>query len=379
MHRPEDYVLNNGISQSDIKIFEESPLRFLNEVMSGVRPEQERKRHFDTGDLTDVFVLQPELIDNYGVIDATPTDAIIAICKKMYQRAKFESKGKVLPSIKSYAYNILPVCKEQQYYYNPLTGKWSRTEDTLKNTVITEGEKYFEQYVKIMEEDRIEVLKADYDKAEELENKLYDSKDENIHIVCDLLFRHHNEKLKGTDDYDPTIPPLPDYIKILTAYAQYATFRNKKVKHLGDLAIINEQEKTALPIDLKTADSHEQFRRNYWSCGYIRQGSLTSCILVANYPEYRILPFQFLVVPKSNELPEIYEMSKDELDAGLMGGTFASGKKYRGVAQILDDIDWHIENGEWDHKRSYYTNGNKNILNSFKDVNAELFIEDVYL
>jgi hypothetical protein len=392
MYREEKYVTDKGFSQSDLKIFEDSPKAFLEQVLEGNRPEQERKRCFDEGDLTDIFLLQQELITNYAVIDAVIGDTVKAVLQRIYTHAKFEGK-KINPDIKMYLDYVEPVCKELAYYYNPATGKWSRKIETLKDGISTEGATYFAQYVNALENNKREVLKADWDTAERLENKFWESTEDELKTIVWYVAAAYNATLKDTEDYDETVwyvaaaynatlkdtedydetvLELPENIQVLRAYSQYGNFREHEVKHLGDLCILDHEAKTAQCFDLKTADSITGFYRNYWGQSYIRQGALTSYICKQNYPDYDMLPFTFIVIPKNNEKIELFEMSEDEMNAGLFGGTFTSGKRYRGVAQILDDINWHITQNVWDHKRKYYENGNKNILNSFKDINAEL-------
>ena len=129
-------------------------------------------------------------------------------------------------------------------------------------------------------------------------------------------------------------------------------------KAILDLLEWDHEQKTVRGIDLKsTGHSTYDFKDSFYEYGYFRQAAfyylaISALLKQLNKEDYTILPFQFIVTPKSNKgYPAlIYEVSQDSLAKGFTG-FIHNDKKYTGVTELIDDFIWHREHGEWNAQR----------------------------
>lgn len=124
-----------------------------------------------------------------------------------------------------------------------------------------------------------------------------------------------------------------------------------------DLIIKNEEDKTIIPVDLKTTSSPiYNFSSSFWKYRYDFQASAYVLALEQKYPGYTILPFRFVVVSTQFvTAPLIYELDPAVHEIGLNGGTLESGWKMEGLNQAIDRYLWHLTEDQWDFPKEYYT------------------------
>lgn len=127
-------------------------------------------------------------------------------------------------------------------------------------------------------------------------------------------------------------------------------------KAMMDLVVWDHKEKTVRLIDLKsTGHSTYDFEEYFYSYGYFRQCAFYTLAmqhyLKSNNLDYTILPFQFIVTPKSNKgYPAlIYEVSEETLNKGFSGTV--RDKKLPGVYELIKDYLWHYKNKDWSARR----------------------------
>lgn len=357
MYRPPEYEENIAFSQTDFKLFEESITSFYDQVIMKIKMKERRSTAFDVGDLTEVFLAQRSLKDNYYVIrDNKAEPGMRKLCNALLKIVKTEhaynlkDDGPIDLNVMMYMGHFIDAAMASFYYYNPAKAKpWSRTEDTIINDIKTTGADYFRELVQ--GEGKIQVDYASWSEAEKCERNVRQTPDEDIRALMN------------------TIDNPPAHIEVFRGLPIYGECAGLAVKILPDIMIKDNNLMTIDPWDFKTCDSLSNFMRMYWEKHYLRQGALYSYIIQRSYAMYNVSDFRFLAIPKGSEFPEIYEMHSSEVSAALNGGTFASGKKYRGIRDICDDITWHLENNLWDHRRKYYENGKKNLLYNFPAVN----------
>lgn len=132
---------------------------------------------------------------------------------------------------------------------------------------------------------------------------------------------------------------------------------NKRFKALLDALIIDHENRTIEPWDLKTtSDSTSNFRKAIYKYRYDFQAAFYTEALKYQYPNYEILPFKFLV--ESTEYPGsplIYKMSDYALSIGKFGGPI-EGKHYSGFLEAIDLLIWHTNNDVWNYTKIEYEN-----------------------
>ena len=162
-----------------------------------------------------------------------------------------------------------------------------------------------------------------------------------------------------------------DDIEIHSQIPIYFEYAGLACKALMDGIIVNHKDKTIQPYDLKTSGkSVHEFEKWIPMYGYHRQAAFYS-IALENWIEdyfgqikavtgavlnYEVLPFKFVVVESkvSSQVPAIiYELSQEDLEAGLNGG-YRDGRYIPGVNQLIEDYKWHLKEDKWQLPRKLY-------------------------
>lgn len=211
-----------------------------------------------------------------------------------------------------------------------------------------------------------------WDKALEDFNKTakeyFDQKIQNIgKMVVDLNMITTAESVAQQLLSDPF---TASYLKnedtpLLTKVQIEFEFDQVKCKAELDAIEINHQDKTIRGVDLKCTYDNEEFPYAYIKNRYYLQQAfytqaLFSWRLDNGLEDYDLLPFKFIVADTSanKRRPLVYELSIEDMEAGL-GGFTLRGNKYRGVEELVAEISWHMENDIWNVSRdAWVKNGN---------------------
>lgn len=160
-------------------------------------------------------------------------------------------------------------------------------------------------------------------------------------------------------------------IERLFQQAIYFQVREVECKGLLDGILINHDEKTIQPIDLKsTGKKVQEFPTSFTQFGYQRQAAFYLLALnsfLQNRSEYdtrdilnyTILPFKFIVVESkpSHSSALIFQCSENDIHCGLYGGWNKITQQYhKGIYNLLEDYRWHKEHNKWLMPREAYQN-----------------------
>lgn len=169
--------------------------------------------------------------------------------------------------------------------------------------------------------------------------------------------------------------PLLDVL-LLHQVPIYFNYKGIDCKALLDGILVDHDEKTIQPFDLKTiGKSVFDFEQSYLQFGYYRQAAFYNIAIQAEdspvkcYLDegYTILPFIFIVIENklSSSTPAlIYRVSEKSLEGGLNGG-YVNNKYYKGVNELLEDWEYHNKTNKWEFPRSVYQNNGIVELNTF--------------
>lgn len=120
-------------------------------------------------------------------------------------------------------------------------------------------------------------------------------------------------------------------------YAIYETLEEVPCKGLLDKCIINDKDKEILPIDFKVTGSISEWARYIArKFRYDIQASFYTNLLKKKYPDYKILPFTFIVASANPKIsPYVYECTEMDLYIGEHGAN-----RHKGL--ITDAEDEHV-------------------------------------
>ena len=145
------------------------------------------------------------------------------------------------------------------------------------------------------------------------------------------------------------------------------------IRGMIDKIIINHDLKTIQALDLKTTGKPVySFPNSYIKYAYYRQAAIYQNFVINifknNFPDYGILPFKFIVAETAcNNKPLVFEVSSDDLLIGMYGGfSKSTGKRMKGFAELVEEVEWHQKTGEWEIKKEVQDNGGVIILNELK-------------
>ena len=129
------------------------------------------------------------------------------------------------------------------------------------------------------------------------------------------------------------------------------TIDGERYKIRLDKVIIDDENKTITPYDLKTGyDKAHKFEKNFYMLRYYLQQSLYTIGILhfasKFYPGYTIEPFKFIYISTTehNPYPIIYKMSEEWADLGW-NGFIMNGRKYKGIEQLVKELNYYKESG----------------------------------
>lgn len=206
---------------------------------------------------------------------------------------------------------------------------------------------------------------------------VFESKNKTIVSVKDLEWAEQVVEVLKTHKDSKDIVAYPEENE--DKYAQLELefqYRQFAFKGLVDLVIVNHKDKTVRFIDLKTgAPKVEEFSKSFVKYRYYIQ-ALLYVIGAGSFMEkyslegYTLLPFEFLYISRFQKIPLIYEVTPKWEDAALYGFTTTAGYKYKGLNELLDDIDWHWTNKEFDLPRDIVEAKGRVLINdNFIEIN----------
>lgn len=222
-------------------------------------------------------------------------------------------------------------------------------------------------------------------KNEELIIKKFD---DNFKGILDSLFLNDNKKIISMEEYilsKRIAESLANNyftcqyfskIKNVETFSQYEIYwkyLDQNIKCKLDKLIIDHNNKTITPIDIKTMGEYTSlFSKSFIKWKYYYQASLYSAAVYYNItkgllPDYKVLPFTFIVETTMSDYigePKIFEVSENTLKIANSGGILnINNYDYNivGWHQLIEDKIWYDENG-YKHPREYIVSKGKYIL-----------------
>ena len=142
-----------------------------------------------------------------------------------------------------------------------------------------------------------------------------------------------------------------------------------KFKSMMDKVVVDHDAKTIQVYDLKCTWSVENFLEEYYLYrrayiqAYLYNWAAYKFRDDTELSTYDVLPPKFIVCDSTNYYnPLIYTLSQSDLDNAYKGFTHKN-REYKGVASIIADLKWAMENNVWNISReNSIANGLVNIM-----------------
>lgn len=140
-------------------------------------------------------------------------------------------------------------------------------------------------------------------------------------------------------------------------------YEGRNMKGILDKVIINHANMTIQPLDLKSGSFPAKdfmssfFKFKYYMQGAIYNKAIKEWIKNSSFMKYTILPFKFIYLPTFDyNNPKTFILSEKWEQAAWDGFTTNSGYKYRGINELVDEINWHIKHQIFNETRDFYEN-----------------------
>lgn len=131
-------------------------------------------------------------------------------------------------------------------------------------------------------------------------------------------------------------------------------YRKVILRGFVDMVEVNHKDKTIRIIDLKTGgDDALSFESSFVKWRYYLQEAVYMIAIdymkeLLNVKDYKTLPFQFLYIGLKEKLPVIFDVTDKWHESALYGFETKSGYQYKGLEELLDEIEYHWYNKVFD-------------------------------
>lgn len=224
-------------------------------------------------------------------------------------------------------------------------------------------------------EDILEIAKKNEFWKRFSDEKMYEAFDtDDFNGYIEAFYESKNKIVITTDDYNlgsdlANIIKTHEFSKYIFSdrYERINQFGFNNLMYKGikwrgylDFALIDHKLKTVNFIDLKTGqDSALDFMKSFLKWRYYLQEAIYMKAFKLfceeyNLKGYKLLPFKFLYISRYEKIPLDYTVSNKWHKAAINGFTTNSGYVYKGLDQIIEDINWHWDNKVFDMPRKIY-------------------------
>lgn len=321
------------ISNSSLSWFQISPL-YCHKRMQGEFQEED-KRYMTLGTQIHMAILEPEEFrKSYAVMD-------IQIPRTEMQKEFCSTYLELLRAGIDKERASLTAYKENYTFKN-------KTDKVIANDIqrlLTDLDEYIsylrakEEYVEVLSTSNFNLIQSVIStvKNHKKAKKLFD-------------FNNEEESRKLLDNDIETYNELPIYWE----YPIVMDGEAVKCKSLIDRLIINHKEKKITLVDLKTTSKLGTFKDIFESYKYHRQLSFYWEAIETQFTEFAEYSRETFIVACSTVEPlecKVFSVSQEHLDNGT-----------KEIAELMQDISWHVLSDSWDYPREYYEGDGTEIL-----------------
>lgn len=246
-------------------------------------------------------------------------------------------------------------------------------EKDINNKEILKYVKEFDYWSNI-KDDAKKILRFDNEEFWDYVDEMKNSKDKDIINALDLLEAREVATTLKTHNFSKH-HYINDYENI---YQYKIEFSYNNFNFLGyiDLLSIDHQKKRIYMKDLKTGtDPSIDFQKSFLKWRYYLQACIYSLahekiMKDLKLKGYKLMPFQFIYISRFEKKPLTWVMTP-EWEAGALHGFNHKGYTYRGLNELLREIEWHSHNKLYDYPMDVYLKKGSLFFNTnFLTINA---------
>lgn len=346
MTTQEYHKLTQKLSQSAIKLFDDSRIKFYKRFILGDKTIETKSNSMILGDLVDCELLcKSEWDSRFAVANVSlPGGQLNEFTQELIKLtiASLDDNNTVIREITDLMEEAF---KNVKYDYNGIEIAFKKKDFNWLTTNFIGT--VFEEFYK---ESRVNFGKLVVDlnmigQAEKVGESLKTCK-----FTRDII------NLESSN-YMEVINQLPIEFKLLET----------DCKALLDKAWINHNSHEIQPYDLKISYSGDNFNYSYWKNKYYLQAAMYNEALKywidnerTDLKNYTIKPLIFIVGDSTLQSKPLLWVTNDQnLQEGQLGFTLSSGRKAKGLYELIEDIKWHLDQNMWDMSKEAFKNDGK--------------------
>ena len=328
-------------SSSSLKDFSQDRKKYYRKYVLRETVEEKDSDAITMGKVVETLLMEPELFDDKFYISAcakTPTDNMLNFVEALYKCTIncTDDEGNVTRSFEDISKDAFA----ESGYSGKGTGSY---ESVIKKFVGSDAEIYYNEIRKVRAKNLLVVSLDNIKNAEQVIEGLRNSPTTKdiINMVSSTRWTVHNQlQVEG-------------YV-----------VDGHNLKSMMDKVIVDHQEKTIQVYDLKCTWSVEGFLEEY----YLYRRAYIQALLyykaaihfMNNTEElhgYRVEPPKFIVCDSINYYaPLVYTLSDKDLENAYNGFTYKN-REYKGVAKLIIELKWALENNTWNISMDNKLNG----------------------
>ena len=324
-------------SSSSLKEFSTDRRKYHKKYILNEVVEDEDSKAATMGRMVETLLMEPQFFDerfHLSTCMTTPTGLMLEFVEALYKHTAEATadNGTITRSFEDLA---------KDAYTD--SGFKIKLEAVLTKFIGSDAEVYYKEIREVRSKGLTVVATQDVTNAEKIVTELKTNPvtADIVNLVNDVQYSVHNQlQVEGYEVFGHMFKSMMDLVHVDHA--------NKKVQ----------------VYDLKCTWSVENFYNEYYLYrrayiqGFLYHKAAESWASEMGYGDYKILYPKFIVCDSTNYMnPLIYAMSDINM-VDARAGFEHKGREYPGVAQLIEDLQWALENDKWNiSQENYLSNG----------------------
>jgi hypothetical protein len=324
-------------SSSSLKEFSTDRRKYHKKYILNEVVEDEDSKAATMGRMVETLLMEPQFFDerfHLSTCMTTPTGLMLEFVEALYKHTAEATAddGTITRSFEELA---------KDAYTD--SGFKIKLEAVLGKFIGSEAEIYYKEIREVRSKGLTVVATQDVTNAEKIVTELKTNPvtADIVNLIDDVQYSVHNQlQVEG-----------------------YEVFGHM-FKSMMDKVVIDHKAKKVQVYDLKCTWSVENFYNEYYLYrrayiqGFLYHKAAESWASEMGYGDYKILYPKFIVCDSTNYMnPLIYAMSDINM-VDARAGFEHKGREYPGVAQLIEDLQWALENDKWNiSQENYLSNG----------------------
>jgi len=328
-------------SSSSLKVFADNRRKYVKIFIDKLKDEDDENSDDNgairRGKIVELLLLEPDLFDSKFYLSAcakAPTGIGLAFVNALYKYTieAMNESGEITRSFEDISRDAYRDSGYKLAY-----------EGIISKFIGSDSEIYYNELLNVKVNNLIVITAFDVTMAEKIVEQLKSS-----FVTRDIVNLESSENFTvmnqlQIDSY--TIDGLP-------------------MKSMIDLVICDNVNKTISPIDLKCTwtvegfyDSYYLYRKAYIQAFVYYRACLSLCLdPESEFYGYTVEPTKFIVCDSGAFYePLIYSLTIDDLNDAYTGFEY-KGRTYKGVNQIINELQWCLETNCWNISKNNYLN-----------------------